>query len=77
MQLYFCVLMFLIFEIFSPQIVMAYGGADDPSLAAIAVTGMRIYGLMTAFVGMQMVGANFSNTSARQSNPCSSVLCDR
>ena len=55
----FCVFMFLIFEIFSPQIVLAYGGADDPSLSAIAVTGMRIYGLMTAFVGMQMVGANF------------------
>lgn len=27
----FCVFMFLIFEIFSPQIVLAYGGADDPS----------------------------------------------
>lgn len=55
----FCVLMFLIFEIFSPQIILAFGGASDLSLSEIAVTGMRIYGIMTPFVGMQMVGANF------------------
>lgn len=55
----FCVLMFLIFEIFSPQIISAFGGASDLSLSEIAVTGMRIYGIMTPFVGMQMVGANF------------------
>lgn len=55
----FCIIMFLIFEIFSPQIISAFGGADDISLSKIAVNGMRIYGLMTPFVGMQMVGANF------------------
>lgn len=55
----FCIVMFLAFEIFSPQIISAFGGANDPELSAIAVRGLRIYGLMTPFVGMQMVGANF------------------
>lgn len=55
----FCVVMFLIFELFSPQIISAFGGANDLELSAIAVTGLRVYGLMTPLIGMQMVGANF------------------
>lgn len=55
----FCIVMFLIFEIFSPQIIAVFGGALDPALSGIAVTGLRIYGLMTPVVGMQMAGANF------------------
>lgn len=55
----FCIAMFLIFEIFSPQIISVFGGASDPELSLIAVIGLRIYGLMTPVIGMQMVGANF------------------
>lgn len=55
----FCIVMFLIFEIFSPQIISVFGGASDPELSSFAVTGLRIYGIMTPIVGIQMVGANF------------------
>lgn len=55
----FCMIMFLIFEILSPQIVALYGGDGDTSLASVAIEGMRIYGIMTPVVGMQMIGANF------------------
>ena len=55
----FCIFMFLIFEILSPQIISAFGGADDLELSAIAIRGIRIYGLMTPIVGIQMIGANF------------------
>lgn len=55
----FCVIMFLIFEILSPQIVMVFGGAGDASLSQAAVSGMRIYSMMTPLVGIQMTGANF------------------
>lgn len=55
----FCVIMFLTFELLSPQIIAAFSGADDASLLEIATRGMRIYGMMTPFVGMQMIGANF------------------
>lgn len=55
----FCIFMFFIFEILSPQIVSAYGGTGDPSLSAVAVKGMRLYGLLTPVVGIQMIGANF------------------
>lgn len=55
----FCVALFLLFECLAPQIVAAFGGAEDVALSAVAVSGMRIYGLMTPFVGMQMVDASF------------------
>lgn len=56
---FFCVLMFVLFEIFSPKIVAAFGGSDNNELAMMATMGMRIYGLMLPLVGIQMVGANF------------------
>lgn len=55
----FCMFLFLLFEMFAPQIVSAFGGSQNEQMAITAVTGIRIYGLMLPTVGVQMIGANF------------------
>jgi putative MATE family efflux protein len=55
----FCIILFILFEVFSPQIVAVFGGHDNNELALAATTGMRIYGAMLPVVAIQMIGANF------------------
>ena len=55
----FSVFMFAIIEVFSRQIVNAFGGVGDIALADMAIPGLRLFGLMIPVVGFQMIGANY------------------
>lgn len=55
----FAVALFLLIEIFSGQIVSAFGGADDLALTEMAIPGLRLFSLMIPAVGFQMIGANY------------------
>jgi len=55
----FATFMFIIIELFSSQIVGAFGGNENADLAAMAIPGLRIFSLMIPVVGFQMLGANY------------------
>jgi len=55
----FATVMFALIELFSGQIVGAFGGTDNPAFAEMAVPGLRLFSLMIPVVGFQMIGANY------------------
>ena len=55
----FCAVMFAGIELFSPSIVILFGGKSDPNLAAAASYGLRLFSLSLPIVGFQMIGANY------------------
>ncbi len=55
----FSVVMFILIEAFSNNIVLAYGGKNDLDLYNMCSKGMRIYGIATPLIGAQIIGANY------------------
>lgn len=55
----FAGVMFLLIELAAGAIVGAFGGTGDPSLAAMAVPGLRLFSLTLPLAGFQMISANY------------------
>lgn len=55
----FSIAMFILIEVFSNNIVLAYGGKNDLDLFNMCSKGIRIYGIATPLIGAQIIGANY------------------